>query len=64
MAHWHAMCPHRLQGYEQLVFTINKQMVSAVIKRECDNLSPVGINIYHQEAAEAKLAELERWQDL
>eukprot|EP00975_Prorocentrum_lima_P025959 5459675-Prorocentrum_lima.AAC.1 len=49
-------CPHVLQEYKQLVFTINKHKVSAVIKREFDNMSPVQINIYHKEFADAKLA--------
>eukprot|EP00975_Prorocentrum_lima_P022602 4757001-Prorocentrum_lima.AAC.1 len=49
MVHWHPTCPHGLQEDEQLVFTINKHKVSAVIKREFDNLSPVEIKTYHDE---------------
>eukprot|EP00975_Prorocentrum_lima_P051643 10815554-Prorocentrum_lima.AAC.1 len=33
MAHWHPKCPHKLQEYEHVVFTIKKHKVSAVLKR-------------------------------
>eukprot|EP00975_Prorocentrum_lima_P045862 9594075-Prorocentrum_lima.AAC.1 len=64
MARWHAKNPHEWQAGEQFVFTINKHKVSAVIQRVFDNLSPVEIKTHHKEVAEAKLAELKRWQDL
>eukprot|EP00975_Prorocentrum_lima_P067038 12912674-Prorocentrum_lima.AAC.1 len=62
MTRWHNSCPHELQAYEQLVLTVNKQRASAVIKRERDNLTKEEILKHHEEVAEAKLAELKRWQ--
>eukprot|EP00975_Prorocentrum_lima_P035638 7491236-Prorocentrum_lima.AAC.1 len=64
MAHWHPKYPRELLENEQFVSTMKKHKVSAVIKRELDNLSPVEIKTHHKEAADAKLAELKRWQDL
>eukprot|EP00975_Prorocentrum_lima_P009456 2011488-Prorocentrum_lima.AAC.1 len=64
MAHWHNSCPQELQADEQIVFTVNKQRASAVIKREFDNLTKEEILKHHKEVSEAKLAELKRWQDL
>eukprot|EP00975_Prorocentrum_lima_P063318 12890797-Prorocentrum_lima.AAC.1 len=66
MAHWppSALTNFKKQGYEQFVFTILKHEVSAAIKREFDNLSPGEMKTHRKEVAEAKLAELKRWQDL
>eukprot|EP00975_Prorocentrum_lima_P068841 12922885-Prorocentrum_lima.AAC.1 len=64
MARWHYNRPHELQEYEHLVLTVNKQKLSAVIEREFDNLTKEDISQYHKEVAEAKLAELKRWEDL
>eukprot|EP00975_Prorocentrum_lima_P071319 12937026-Prorocentrum_lima.AAC.1 len=64
MARWHHNCPQDLRAYEHLVLAVNKQKSSAVIKPENDNLTREEISQYHKEVAEAKLAELKRWQDL
>eukprot|EP00975_Prorocentrum_lima_P069365 12925931-Prorocentrum_lima.AAC.1 len=64
MALWHPTRPHGLQEDEPFAFTLNKHKVSVVTKREFDSLSPVEAKTHRKEVAEAKLADMERWQDL
>eukprot|EP00975_Prorocentrum_lima_P046656 9750194-Prorocentrum_lima.AAC.1 len=55
MAYWHPKCPDEPQYDAPFIFTINKHEVSAVIKREFDNLSPVEIKTHQREVAEPNL---------
>ena len=64
LAHWHTMCKRSLQEREYLVFKVSQQRVSAVIKREFDNLSAEEIVKHATEVNQAKLDELRRWFDL
>jgi len=64
LAHWEMSCPRQLEPDEVLVFQINKNKVSVVIKRDCNNLSPDEIRQNIDEVNIAKLDELKRWHSL
>ena len=64
LAHWDESCVRALEEDEWLVFIINKSRVSAVIRRDCDNLTPQDIADNKQEVEIAMLDELRRWSDL
>lgn len=64
MAHWCDSCPRELAEGEVLCFLINKHRVSAVIKRDVDNLTPEEQEKFKPLVEEAQLDELRRWNDL
>ena len=64
LAHWCLSCDRQLDKDEALVFVINKQQVSAVIKRDLDNLTKDEIAEHTEECEAAQFDELKRWHDL
>ena len=64
LAHWCIPLDRELAPDEALVFVINKSRVSAVIKRDCDNLTPDEIEANRSIVEAAQFDELKRWHDL
>ena len=64
VAHWTNQCDRQMQDDEVMVFTISKDKVTAVIKRDCDNLTASDIAANRTEVEAAKFDELKRWHDL
>ena len=58
------MCERELEDDEHLVLSVTKQKVSAVIKREFDNLTKEEIKTHAKLVNEAKLDELKTWHSL
>ena len=64
LAHWSIHCDRQLQDNEELIFTVNKERVSAVTRRSFDNLTPIEIKQHWPAVEAAMLDELRRWYDL